>query len=451
MISVQEADQLLEAALRGAAPVEGFDSPPVNRHETRSVDHVETLPLGQASGRVLAQEIVADRDFPPFDRVAMDGIAVHTDAMKRRLLRGEYALCIDGTQAAGEPQGVLSNPESCLEIMTGAPLPHGCDAVLPVEWLRVDDGWARIAAAHLQDALRAAPGRNIHARASDGRAGDVLLSSGQRVRAPELAALASVGCTHVRVAAAPRIHVITTGDEAVPVASPVEDHQIRQSNGPALAAALGARGYRNIHLEHALDKAEPLQRAVHSGLGSADVIILTGGVSAGRFDLVPGVLAACGVRQVFHRVRQRPGKPLWFGKAASGAFVFGLPGNPVSALVSVYRYVLPFLSALETARPAGSDRAAETFRTARPLVAARDIPAARPGWTQFVPVRLGTDGVAVRVPMNGSGDLVAMTAADGFVELRGGPVGQQRASGHEGAPGQDSAPGQARVPYYDFS
>ncbi len=405
MISVQEASQLITEELFShiQAVVPGKDA-------------LEWVELARARGRVLAEKVVADRDFPPFDRVAMDGIAVRSDALAERLARGEHALPIASTQAAGEPRHALAEPESCIEIMTGASLPAGCDAVLPVEWLRVENGWAHITDGHLEDALRVAPGRNIHARASDRRAGDILLRAGQCIRAPEVAALASVGCAKVQVAALPRVHIITTGNETVPVASRVKDHQIRQSNGPALAAALGGHGYAPDHVVHVPDNEVPIRTAVLSGLGSADVIILTGGVSAGRFDLVPGVLASCGVREVFHKIRQRPGKPLWFGAAKDGAFVFGLPGNPVSALVCLYRYVLPFLSAFEVGRAAGVAATGRTFRSCRHHVACHDLPAAKIGWTQFVPVRMNANGVATRVPMNGSGDLLALTGADGFVE-----------------------------------
>lgn len=395
--------------------------------EASGVDLVDTK---KCTGRVLAQDVLADRDFPPFDRVTMDGVAVATAEVMNLITSGDCRLRIAATQAAGEPPATRPAGPTCIEIMTGAPLAHGCDAVLPVEWLRVEDGWAYIEGPNVETVRKALSQKaylNLHRRGSDSPAGDVLLRVGKRLHAPDIAALASVGSDHVKVVPRPRVCVITTGNEAVAAGSSVKDHQIRQSNGPAILAALLSRGISPVDATHVPDERAALRKAVQAGLGTADVVILTGGVSAGRYDLVPDVLADCGVQKVFHKVRQRPGKPLWFGAAANGPLVFGLPGNPVSALISLYRYALPALRDLETVwSGAAVDRLA-IMAGPRRRVICHDLPDIRPGMTRFIPVRLEPGGDAVQVAMNGSGDLLSLTSADGFVERSGEAPGDDRA------------------------
>lgn len=375
MITVPEADALLARHVRPAEPV--------------------TVPLAEATGRVLREDVPADRDYPPYDRVAMDGVAVSSEDVGRGATRFRVAW----TQAAGEAPRPFPGPGQCIEIMTGAALPGGCDAVIRYEDLALADGWAT-----LRDGVAVRPGQNVHARGSDRRAGEPVLSAGTRLRPPEIAALASLGRAAVRVAALPRIAVVTTGDEVVSVDAPVRPHQIRQSNGSAVCAALRLHGYPDVPLDHVPDDEARLRQRLEAALAGVDVLLLSGGVSAGRFDLVPAVLEALGVRAVFHRVRQKPGKPLWFGTTARGQAVFGLPGNPVSALVCLYRYVLPFLAATEgqTPRPPGT------------AVLAR-LPTRKNDFTLFVPAR--REGVEAHpVPSNGSGDFLSLLASDGFAE-----------------------------------
>ena len=364
---------------------------------------VESLPLAQCAGAVLRENIYAERDQPPYDRVAMDGVALASQAAGTRTLR------IQATQAAGEPPLTLAATGACIEVMTGAVLPNGCDCVVPVEELTVASGEAA-----LTPGARIEPWRNVHRRGSDTRQGTLLLSAGQRLRAPEIAIAASAGMARIRVSSQPMLAVISTGNELVEPGEPVLAHQIRRSNAYAIVSALREHGFQRVADDHIQDDAEELRARLRFHLETHDVLVLSGGVSMGKFDLVPKVLEELGVRTVFHRVAQRPGKPLWFGVAPSGAAVFGLPGNPVSTLVCLRRYVLPALlvSLGHSAAPA------ERVALGAPVTVT-------PALTFFLPVRLEQDdwgrSWAVPSPTNGSGDFTALAGTDGFVELPPGP------------------------------
>lgn len=363
----------------------------------------EELPLAACAGRVLRSPLTAERDAPPFDRVAMDGIAFASTSNARRF-------CVAGTQAAGSPAQALAAPGDCFEVMTGATLPEGCDTVVPIEQVRLAGGHAELAAGSA-----AAPWRHVHRRGSDARAGDRILESGTRLAAPELAVAASAGQALLAVSRAPRIAVITTGDELIEPGEPILPHQIRRSNAYGLAAALSLAGFppaANLQLP---DREDAIASALRAALAGNDVLVISGGVSAGRFDHVPAVLASLGVRCVFHGIAQRPGRPMWFGTGAGGAAVFALPGNPVSVLVCLARYVMPALRRLAGAR-----------EPPQPLaVLARDVACEKPlAW--FVPVTLGYDlqgrALAAPRPTGGSGDFISLAGTDGFVELPPGPA-----------------------------
>jgi molybdopterin molybdotransferase len=367
---------------------------------------VESRALATLAGAVLAQPVRAERDQPPFDRVTMDGIALASAAWRD----GRRSFVIAGTQAAGTPPLRLPNTHACLEVMTGAVLPDGCDCVVPVERLEVVDGTAVV-----DPATPVEPGWNVHARGLDGRAGDLLLDRGLRLGAPELAVLASAGLARAEVCAEPRILIVTTGDELVAPGEPIEDWQVRRSNAAALRAALHLRGFRQVADDHLPDDPRVLAERLASHLAGHDVVVLTGGVSMGRFDHVPSVLRELGVVEVFHKVAQRPGKPLWFGVGTAGQTVFGLPGNPVSSLTCLLRYVVPALAAMGGT----SARAVEHV----PLGGEFNV---RPALWFFLPVTLGhgaTHGtVALPRPTRGSGDFVSLLGTDGFVELPPGPA-----------------------------
>jgi molybdopterin molybdotransferase len=366
---------------------------------------IESLPLAQCAGAVLRENIYAERDQPPFDRVAMDGIALDS----RALAGGLRTFRIQGMQPAGEPPQSLQVASACIEVMTGAVLPIGCDAVVPVEQISVDGGDAKLA-----PELRAAAWQNIHRRASDARQGALLLNVGVRLTAPEIAIAASAGMGRIRVASQPAVAVISTGNELIEPGEPILAHQVRRSNAYAIVAALKRHGFQRVADDHVRDDLQELNERLKFHLDTHDVLVLSGGVSMGRLDLVPRALTDLGVRSVFHKVAQRPGLPLWFGVAASGAAVFALPGNPVSTLVCVARYVLPALFAAMGETP----QAPQKIALSAPVTVKQPL-------ALFMPVRIETDewgrAWATPCPTNGSGDFTSLAGTDGFVELPPGP------------------------------
>lgn len=387
MISVMEAERLI---------LDSIPSAPDAR-----------VPLAEATGEVLREPVVADRPLPPYHRVAMDGIAVATSSWAR----GVRAFPVAGIQRAGAPGQRLDRLDGCLEVMTGAVLPTGCDAVIPVERLTLVDGVAHVLDVSALDVMA-----NVHVLGSDRSVGSTLLRPGLRLLGPQIAVAASVGCAKVRVAARPRVALISTGDELVDIAAVPLAHQVRRSNADAMRAALTGTGFTAVRAWHVIDDQDAIRDALIAALADSQFVIISGGVSEGRYDHVPAALAALGVAARLHKVRQRPGKPLWFGVGPAGQAVFGLPGNPVSAVVCLYRYVLPALWRHLGARvppPAERPRAvlAEDVRANKPL-------------TLFVPVRVHEDAqgrrVATPVPMNGSGDLAGLATSDGVLELPDG-------------------------------
>ncbi|MEO6078962.1 MAG: molybdopterin molybdotransferase MoeA [Steroidobacteraceae bacterium] len=367
---------------------------------------IESLPVGQCAGGVLRENVYTERDQPPFDRVAMDGIALSAASVAGGLRRFR----IQATQAAGDRPLELASPRNCIEIMTGAMLPAGCDAVVPVEKILVKDGTAELASD-----VTVTSGQFVHARASDMKQGSLLLQSGARLEAPDIAAAAGAGMARLRVSQQPACIVISTGNELIEPDEPIEPWQLRRSNAYGLAAALRRRGYLRVADDHLPDDAEILHTRLKEHLQSYEVLILCGGVSMGKFDLVPAALAACGVKQVFHKVAQRPGRPLWFGVSAGGNVVFALPGNPVSTLVCLARYVIPAISLAMGVRepPAG-----EKIALAAPATLETAL-------TGFLPVTVETDEWgrpwARTVSFNTSGDFAALAGTQGFVELPPGP------------------------------
>jgi len=366
---------------------------------------IESLPLAQCAGGVLRENVYAERDEPPFDRVMMDGVALDS----RAVAAGRRAFRLQATQAAGDPPLTLSASTACIEIMTGAVLPAGCDSVVPVEELTVSGGERVIGAA-----VRVEPGQNVHRRGSDTRQGTLLVAAGTRLHGPEIAIAASAGMARVRVSSQPMLAVISTGNELVEPGEPVLAHQVRRSNAYGIVSALREHGFQRVADEHIQDDAGELRERLRFHLETHDVLVLSGGVSMGKFDLVPQVLEELGVHAIFHKVAQRPGKPLWFGMAPSGAAVFGLPGNPVSTLVCLSRYVLPALFASLGERPPPPERLA--------LGAPATV---TPPLTCFLPVRIEQDDWgrpwAMPAPTNGSGDFTGLAGTDGFVELPPGP------------------------------
>jgi len=335
----------------------------------------------------------------------MDGIAVDSGAVRG----GQRRLRIQATQAAGDPPLTLADPGACIEVMTGAVVPAGCDSVVPVEQLSIASGCAAITGD-----LNVDPWLNVHRRGSDSRQGTLLLPSGSELRAPEIAIAASAGMARVRVSGQPMLAVISTGNELIEPGDPILPHQVRRSNAYAIAAALRSHGFQRVADDHLLDDIDELRQRLKFHLETHDVLILTGGVSMGKMDLVPRALDELGVRTVFHKVAQRPGKPMWFGMSSAGTAVFALPGNPVSSIVCLTRFVLPALfCAMGRTRPVP-----ERIALGGPVNVGVPL-------TFFMPVRVEVDdwgrAWAVPKPTNGSGDFTALGGTDGFVELPPGP------------------------------
>jgi molybdopterin molybdotransferase len=293
--------------------------------------------------------------------------------------------------------------------MTGAMMPAGADVVIPVEQIKVVGKVAELTGDKDYE-----PWINVHRRASDQKQGALLLTSGQTLGVPDIAVAAGAGMARVRVSQQPAIMVVSTGNELVEPGEPIEPYQLRRSNAYAVAAALRRRGYSRVADDHLPDDAAILRKRLRLHLNTHEVLILSGGVSMGKLDLVPTVLEECGVQVIFHKIAQRPGKPMWFGTTPAGQTVFALPGNPVSTLICLARYVLPALRAAM----GGGDPPAERIA----LASAFTFNAPLAG---FVPVRIETDewarSWAVPAPPRGSGDFAGLAGSAGFVELPPGP------------------------------
>jgi molybdopterin molybdotransferase len=367
----------------------------------------ETLPLASALGLVLAEDVASDLDMPPFDKSLMDGYAV----VAADLAAGSAELAVIDEVMAGQTPRRPVEPGRATRIMTGAPIPPGADAVVPVERTTSLPG----------DRVRiestAKPGQFVLPRGQEMRTGETVLAAGHVLRPQELGLLATVGRTSARLVPSPRVAVLPTGDEIVDPSVRPGPGQIRNGNGPMLLAQVARAGGRPTFLGVARDEVGHLRALVAEGL-THDVLVLSGGVSAGQRDLVPGVLDESGVKAHFHKVEMKPGKPLLFGTrprdAAPPTLVFGLPGNPVSSLVGFELFVRPALRVLRGLSEPGPTfvqaELAEDFayRTDRPTYHPADLSAGARGWR----VRL--------VPWFGSPDLRALTRANALALMPAG-------------------------------
>lgn len=358
----------------------------------------ETVGIDSALGRVLAEDVVADRDIPPFDRVCMDGFALRWDEWSTG--RREFAL--EGSSPAGAPRHPGPGRASCVEVTTGAPAPVGCDLVV-----RIEDSQARgeDVVFRSEHALR---GQNLHWRGSEARTGATVLAAGTRVGPAELGVLASVGAHRLRVRTLPRIAVCSTGDELVEVHETPLPHQIRRSNDRFVAATLARHGFPSDRLLPVRDEAARVREALEKALARHDVVILSGGVSASARDLVPQTLLALGVRRLAHGVAQKPGKPFWTGIGPEGQFVAALPGNPMAAAVCFRRYALPVLL-----RNAGRPPSRRTVRLSAPVERQGKLVRHVACKVREVEACL----VAEAVAGNGSGDYLHLAGTDGFLQI----------------------------------
>jgi molybdopterin molybdotransferase len=354
-----------------------------------------TLSVWDALGFVLAEEVKTDREYPPFNRSTRDGYAVRIS----EIAAGATLRCA-GEIKAGDTVTQPLAPRTCVQIMTGAAVPPGADAVVMIEHTNRDGESVRFDRA-------AQSGQNIVPRGSEAKRGEPILSPGMRLGYAELALAAQVGAAQLRCASKPRVAILSTGDEVVPIDQEAGAFQIRNSNSVSLAAQVRLAGGEPVLLGNAADSTDDLREKISRGLRE-DVLVLSGGVSMGKYDLVETVLKELGAEFYFDAVAIRPGKPAVFGKCGN-TFVFGLPGNPVSTMVTFELFAVPAIDLLSGA-PARD----------LPLVEAH-LGAAlneKQGLTHFLPARVEWRGATPEVktlPWQGSGDVAALARANCFL------------------------------------
>lgn len=378
MVTVQEATQIvLQNSFRNILP--------------------ESVSITESVGRILSEEVRADRDFPPFNRVSMDGIAINFEEWSR----GRRTFYIEDIQAAGEDQKMLRKEENALEAMTGAILPENTDTIIRYEDINIMDSVASVTTQEVKK------GQHIHYQGSDAKKGDILLEPGRIISPSEVALFATVGLSHVDVLSYPKAAIVSTGDELVEIDKNPEPYQIRRSNTYALHAAMKQLDWK-ASLFHLPDNKDFQRESLETIVASHDVIILTGGVSKGKFDYIPQVLEEIGIKKKVHQVSQRPGKPFWFGVDKKGKVVFALPGNPVSTFLCFYRYIKPwFFHSLGLPVSAYAATLGEDITFEAKL-------------TYFLQVQVVNEsGCLVAYPKagGGSGDFANLKEVDAFLEL----------------------------------
>ncbi|HEX8635460.1 MAG TPA: gephyrin-like molybdotransferase Glp [Pyrinomonadaceae bacterium] len=369
----------------------------------------ETVALAGARGRVLAEDVVADTDLPPFDRALMDGYAVRAADTEGATMDAPARLAVAGEAAAGAGWRGELRPGEAVRIMTGAPVPAGADSVQQVEVTRETEGGAFV---EIERAT--APGQFITKRATEVTRGETVLRAGETINAAGMAALASFGYARVRVGARPRVSVLATGTELVEVGAQPGADQIRDSNTYSLLAYAEAAGARVERAPFAADDAELLARLIGESAERADVLVLSGGVSMGVYDFTKTALNQLGAEIFFERVSLRPGKPTVFARLGR-ALVFGLPGNPVSVSVTFNLFARTAIRAMQGAHAAALvEEQAVLGRSARGAAER----------ASYLPATLRTDGagrlIAEPLRWGGSSDFVAFTRADALVIIEAG-------------------------------
>ncbi|MCM4152451.1 molybdopterin molybdenumtransferase MoeA [Arenibacter sp. N53] len=357
----------------------------------------ELAPLEQAMGRILAEDIIADRNFPPFNRATKDGIAINYDAIEK----GQTTFKIEGVLAAGMPSQRLGNTANCIEIMTGAVVPDNADTVVMYEHLVIEDGWASL----IKNPTK---GQDIHLNGSDQKKGNPVLAKHSVISAAEIGVLAAVGKASVWVRKLPKVTIVSTGNELVEVDETPLPHQIRKSNIHTLYAALSQEGIVPAKL-HLPDEKDPIKKALGNTLKLNNAVLLSGGVSKGKFDFIPQVMEELGVEKIFHGVFQRPGKPFWFGiQKESKTVVFSFPGNPVSTFANYNVYFKDWLN-----RSLG-------LPLLKIEVILKEAVEVKGDLTLLLRAKLEYNRghlVAFLVKENGSGDLCSLVNTDGFIVL----------------------------------
>jgi molybdopterin molybdotransferase len=356
----------------------------------------EKIPFIKSVGRVLKEDILADRDFPPFNRVSMDGIALDYTSFKN----GERAFFIEGIQPAGSPQISLSNNKNCIEVMTGAVLPANTNVVIRYEDVLIEHGIAKIQIEEVSYF------QNIHEKGKDRKEGDILIQKNKRIAASEIGVLATVGSSKVMVAKQPKVMIISTGDELVGVNETPLDHQIRMSNVYTLVSLLD-RLHVSSKTDHISDDKPILKKKIKEYLKEFDVLLFSGAVSKGKFDFLPEVFKELGVEKLFHKVSQRPGKPFWFGQMKT-CRLFAFPGNPISTFANCLAYFYPWYF-----KSLGVNTTEET------AILTENV-SFKPNLTYFLQVKLThKNGHLLATPIkgNGSGDLASLVNSDAFIQL----------------------------------
>ena len=357
---------------------------------------VEAVPLSQSLNRVLARPILSDRDYPPFHRSIRDGYAVRSADLRSV---PSQLTCIGEIRAGQHFNGMLP-PGQCLEIMTGAPLPEGADAVVMIEFTSCKGESVTVNRS-------VTSGQNVVARGVESKQGDLLIAVGSRIRIADISLMAQVGVAHPAVFRRPRVAILSTGDEVVDVSQTPGSFQIRNSNSCSLAAMVEKAGGEPVLFGNAPDDPAILRERMLDGL-QADVLLTSGGVSMGKYDYVEAILRELEAELFFDAVAIRPGKPVVFGRCR-GCFFFGLPGNPISTMVTFGLFVRPAIDILSGAHPAPLP-----LRSARLATEVHQ----KKGLKAFLPATLELEGDEVRVrplPWQGSGDLVALARSDCFL------------------------------------
>ena len=383
----------------------------IKYHEALKIleDHRATFPEAEVSihdcgGQFLAEDLIADRDFPPYHRVTMDGIAIR----HRTFENGIKTFPIQDVAPAGSPQKTLEDANDCIEVMTGAILPKNADTVIRYEDLEISEGQATINI----DAITKR--QNIHFKGIDITENTVIKKAGDRISSAEINVAAAVGKAKVKIRKMPRVVIVSSGDELVDVHEKPLAHQIRRSNVYGIKNTLKEWGIP-AELRHLPDDPEEMETIISGLLSDFDMLVLTGGVSKGKFDYLPDVLTKLGVVKLFHKIQQRPGKPFWFGKKNNDTHIFALPGNPVSAFVCLYVYIRFWLQ-----KSIHIEDEPMFARLTEEVIFKPDL-------IFFTEAKLHFDAnaraMATPVFGNGSGDFVNLVNTDGFLVL---PQGKDR-------------------------
>ncbi len=360
----------------------------------------EEVSLLNAVGRTLAADIAADRDMPPYNRVTMDGIAISYQAYAA----GLRSFNILGTMAAGDQPLAVSDTDQCIEIMTGCVLPPGLDTIIRYEDVIIQGNYATINTEQVK------MGANVHYKGADKKNGEIVVAKNSLIDGVVISVAASVGLVNIKVKKLPKVLVVSTGDELVDVQQIPSPYQIRRSNSYSIKSTLKSFGIEAdmLHLD---DNFESIQTGLFNSVDAYDVIIVSGGVSMGKFDYIPQALISVGLERLFHKVLQKPGKPFWFGQGSNRKLTaFAFPGNPVSSFLCLHRYFIPWLL-----------KSLSIVDTSYSFAVLEKDVIFLPQLQYFlqVVVSISYTGQLIATPVegNGSGDFSNLTISNAFMEL----------------------------------